>query len=220
MLIHVNGTPIKTRGEGVAAAALSRRCNLSRQCLRTLLWILTRPRVQSKRRAASPSKCSSALGVFAFPPSVHESARRTSRRFTLVNGVESPNWPLYAAVLESRASITCPMVMRDGTACGFMMISGTMPNLRARHLFLLSSEGPMAKSSGLSLRRPLRSKAVSKSKKIEKKIRRGTLRTRSPPRCALRVRHVLLAVHDAHGPLLPVARRKPEAQLPKRFEGD
>ena len=45
-----------------------------------------------------------------------------------MNAVPSPRLPVSEASLASSASFMCPIVMRDGTACGFMIRSGVMPS--------------------------------------------------------------------------------------------
>ena len=47
----------------------------------------------------------------------------------MVKAVQSPNPPSMVTALPITDSNNCPMVMRDGTACGLMMISGTVPSL-------------------------------------------------------------------------------------------
>ncbi len=44
-----------------------------------------------------------------------------------LNGEASPVVPLKAHALDSSASMSWPMVMRDGMACGFMMMEGMIP---------------------------------------------------------------------------------------------
>lgn len=46
----------------------------------------------------------------------------------LVNGVASPSIPSKLAVLLIKHSIKCPIVIREGIACGLMMMSGTIPS--------------------------------------------------------------------------------------------
>mmetsp|Transcript_7249 Transcript_7249/g.11397 ORF Transcript_7249/g.11397 Transcript_7249/m.11397 type:complete len:201 (+) Transcript_7249:978-1580(+) len=47
---------------------------------------------------------------------------------TGVKGVASPSLPIIDATFPIRHSTSCPMVIRDGMACGLTMMSGTMPS--------------------------------------------------------------------------------------------
>jgi len=45
-----------------------------------------------------------------------------------MKGVASPSFPWKQATLEARHSIKCPIVILDGIAWGFTMMSGTIPS--------------------------------------------------------------------------------------------
>ena len=110
--------------------------------------------------------------------------------------------------LPMRHSTSCPMVMRDGMACGFTMMSGTMPSHQGLTLVHFSAQ-PKPSWSHLPVspclidwEKIMHPTYPTKSAYVEPKS--GT----SVSPCLARERHVLLRVRHADGPLLPVPRRK------------
>ena len=58
------------------------------------------------------------------------SRKMVARSSTVVSlkGEPSPRQPVMHPTFESRVSMSCAIVMRDGIACGLIIISGTIPD--------------------------------------------------------------------------------------------